>query len=676
MAGRPLSTRGQAYDDAKLQEMAEPLTVRIEKFKAGRKSPVPMWDSDSGGTNGSGFLKEEIQRLEGYLLTQWAGGGYYEITVTDPNSVVMKWTPYWNPSEYPELVPPPMQGVVSPDAPPVNHNPQGSRMPPPFQPFQGPQAGGWPQSYSMPAPPPFGSPNYPNWVNESERREEKAEMKRLREESERRDREAREAAHRADLERERAANNERFARLENTLGSLVGTLKEANAAPKGPSPTELAMQAQLETMREEARRATAAAETARLEREADRREQTLREQMRLQVDEAKRVAEDTSRRLEAMQSQLQQTITTLTTQIANAGNKSDPMLAFMQENARQTAEMVKEMARESRNSIEGLKGFMMNPRDMFAMARESQQGVEAAVERTMRMTDGIIQTQQRVMEHAVQMAPQGNGVIDAVTQGMSNVKEFLERLVITKGKEAQAQAAAQASIAQSQAHAIEVNARAANPAAFMPQPGLNAPPPPEPVAPTPPAAEAPRAPVEPERLWGRTDREWFGPALGDVMNLRRGVAEFIAAGRAMLASGATPEAIEQIPGAHPVDAARGIMVGAAVAQQQRVIVPAMVELLGPGLLDEFLTVLLPEATVEYRDEVIKLLKDPEALAKGADSQEPPEPTEPPEPGDEDGDGEDDDDDEAQPAPPPVIQVAKPGPAPTGPRRNGHAGKRS
>jgi hypothetical protein len=611
--GRPIHAGPKSFDQEKLAAMIEPLAVRVVRMKNHQRMPIPLPDSNSGEPNGNGWTKQEIGELETLLVNHWSGGGLYEISVTDSseNPITMKWQPFWPPQEYPERVPPPLEGARSPDAPPsVPFNPfTGARMP--FVPPTAPQ----PQyhqpiygnPYPMPPPPPVGTANYGAWTAEAEKREKDAELRRLRDEADRREREAREEKHRAELERERAANNDRFSKLEQTLLGMMSAVKEAAATPKGPSPEALGMQAQIIELKEAARKAEERAEAARRDQEADRRENQLREQMRVSTEEARRAYETTQKQIGDMQRDFQTMIANLTTQLTTSSNKSDPLIQLMMENARQNADVMKEIARENRTAMERVQANVMNPRELLALARESQQGVEAAVERTTRLTASVLDMQNRVLETAINTQPQGNGVVDVVRDGMNNAKEFLERFVTSKSREAVAASQAQAEVARAQAHAVEVHARASNPQAFAPPPGLAGPA--EPFTPPPPPSDqaATSQPARVERLWGRTDEEWFGPALEEVMGLRAGVTQFLLAVDQYERTGHAPADVKDIPGAHPADVARGVTMAVTVVQQRGLIVPAMVELLMGGHVPEFVTVLLPNASPKYRDDVVREL---------------------------------------------------------------------
>lgn len=641
--GRPIGLSPRQFDDAKLQAMMEPLTVRIDRLSGGKRTPMGCWPSASGEEGGKGFTKDEIRDLETTLITQWSGGGLYEVSVTDSSepAINMKWQPWWDPRIYPEAIPPNLETALSPDA--MNANvkppPQGVRMPPSFfpqPPFTAPTQAGYP----MPAPPPVGSPHYQAWVGEVDRREEREELRRLRTKVEDRERESREQAHRVDLERERAANNERFRGLETMIANLANSIKEA-AQPKGPSPEVIALQAQLAEQREASRRAEERAEATRREQEADRRETAMKDMIRLQGEQAQRAFEQTQRQIEQMQQQFQTTIANLTTQLASNANKADPLITLMIESAKTSADALKTMASENRQAIEKVQSLVMNPRDLLAIAKESAEGTEKVVERTTRMTDAVLSMQNRVLETAISVQPGGSPVVEAVRDGMTNLKEFAERLVGGKSREAIATVQANAEMAKAQAHVIEVQARMANPGAFVGQPSLSGAAIPQPpvsaefTPPPPPAATStevnaaaqPTKPARVERLWGRTDDEWFGPALGEVIKLRADVGTFITNTIALHSAGKMPERIEDIPGANPAGVAVGVLMATAEAQRRSVNIPAMTELLMQGMLAEFTSVLLPDASPEYKAEVAKFLANPPGT----------EPEEEDDPDDEDGD---------------------------------------
>src|SRR5262249_18018446 len=107
MAGAPIKQPPKTFDDAKLQAMTEPLTVRVERLKNNTRSPIPLPDNADGSPGSTGWSREEIQRIDAWVVREvrGGGGGLFEVSVTDssqPNPIVMKWQPYFNPMDYPE----------------------------------------------------------------------------------------------------------------------------------------------------------------------------------------------------------------------------------------------------------------------------------------------------------------------------------------------------------------------------------------------------------------------------------------------------------------------------------------------------------------------------------------------------------------------------------------------
>lgn len=98
------------FDSQRLQNMSEPLTIRVEKLRGSVRQPIelpPKGDDRTGWQPpGVGWSREEVLQLENFILTQWSGGGYYEFAVTDAKGDVMRWQSVWDPRQYPEKLPP------------------------------------------------------------------------------------------------------------------------------------------------------------------------------------------------------------------------------------------------------------------------------------------------------------------------------------------------------------------------------------------------------------------------------------------------------------------------------------------------------------------------------------------------------------------------------------------
>lgn len=102
--------KDQRFDPVKLQGMHEPLSIRVEKIRGNVRQPIelpPKGNEQQGfSPPGTGWTRDEVLQLENFVLTKWAGGGYYEFTVTDAKNDQMTWQGVWDPRMYPEKIPP------------------------------------------------------------------------------------------------------------------------------------------------------------------------------------------------------------------------------------------------------------------------------------------------------------------------------------------------------------------------------------------------------------------------------------------------------------------------------------------------------------------------------------------------------------------------------------------
>ena len=447
---------------------------------------------------------------------------------------------------------------------------------------------------------------------------------------------------------EQAAQNDRFTKLEQLIAAMATNNKPA-------------VDPAIEQLKEQNRILAMQAENEKREREAERRERELRDQMLRQ-------AEDTRRQIEQL--------TALQTQNSNKG--LDPLILMMQENARQQVEAAREQARQSTAQMTQLQAFMMNPRDIMAMAKESSNGLDQATRSITSTYQDILSMQRQAVEQILQLNNTGGSeTIALVKEGLERASSFAERFIGGKTREAVTAQQTQAQLAQANATAMTAQAAAmqaqaamqANAARQQAQQGQQAPqgqqvpnngapingtPVKPPVNQSPagkPAVDAwstaPVAPLVPEikvqRHLGRTDQEWFGPILPRVEELRTGVERFL-------------DSLKQAPhrltedghvdGIEPEQAADLILQATTIVMQQQIPIPAMTDLLGQGRIADFMDTLLPNAPQPYRDEVAQMVLH--ELQGGGDDE------------DDDDDEDDEDPDEAE-APKPAIAIVKPTP---------------
>lgn len=643
----------RTFDEAKLVSMVEPLTINIVEIIGSAASPIQIPEGEDGQPGGVNWDKDGVRRIEQWLVSQWSGGGMYEITVTDSASPpqVMKWRPFWDKREYPKLVASPQDpNIRIPVAQPATPQQQVSRMafPQGIPSFQ-PQAGfsqGYPQQQQfyqpppLPGPPAVGTPAFTSWQGEVERREREDrarrtedELRQLREEKARTEREALNARHQTELRAAEQANERRFstqdqhlAELRNMIASLTQAIQNGPASKVNP---------EIEALKESNRQLAERHERERQDREAERRDRETRELIKAQqelgqrqFDELRRQHEDTVRRMTEGQ------------------NRHDPLLTMMQEQSRQQAEAMKELARQQSAQLDKIQLFMMNPRDMMLMAKESRGEIGAETDRIARMYSGMIETQQKFTENLLQLQPGGGGALDLVRDGVNGVKEIAERYMGQKAVEARVNTQAQVQVAEAQSRAIVAQAAA--------QSGQPVPVPPPPHVPThlagpqtngttngtkkkgkklPVAVEETaevKAPSTTKRL-GKTDMEWFGPIISEVEILREGVNHFIES------CGVVPPRLNpkgEIDGISPLNAAMGVMQAVQLVMAKQIPIPVMIDLLFQDRFADFVDVLVPDAPQNYRDDLTQILvAQTNALKAGAKGAE-----------DDEGDEDDEDDD--------------------------------
>lgn len=613
---KPLDT----FDQSKLEQMVEPFTVRVERVRNQTRTPIPMPSPGDGGPPGSGFTKDLVMSLETWLVTEWCGGGVLSVTVTDadqPKPTVMRWQFF---SQAPEKVPPPLAGVLpEPTPPPVKHSApaqqQVNYMPPITFPnglppgVPSPTTGtappvpnmpyyGMPYPfYQQPTPPPISpAQQAQNYTAELQNRIN--EMQRMITE---RDYEAKRQAH-------ESANNERMRRLEDTLANFGKVLETSATRPTTPTPNaELeALKLQLaaaERAREEDRRR---AEEERREREAKERDRELREEMR-------REREASEKRFEAMMAQMNAT--------ANKG--PDPMFTFMLEQMRMQSETQKEIARSSAQSLAEMKSFMLNPRELAAITRETTSGVDQVTQQIARSYAGVLDVQSRVMDNmAQQLGGGGKSGLDLVDGAMERLTALAESWTKGKSMEERYKAQAAAEVETARARAIEAQAnvvRAQYTAAGAPPAGLAGatPPPTEPTRPKQPEAKV--IPIQQGQRGGRTEEEWFGVIFSEVGRLRESAA------RAIESISAKPPRLNAdgtLDGATPQQAAMYIIQAADFVKSKGIPIPALVELYDQQRWADFVDLVFADSVPQgYKDQVIQALVMPPSTSMGDDDED-------------------------------------------------------
>src|SRR6185295_16432778 len=114
------------------------------------RSNVPLPSRD-GLPPGAGWDISSVLDVERYIVLEVAGGGSYEISVTDAKAESMTWVTFWDPRQYPSKIPTTLADSMPQPMPQQPQQPQ--QVMAPFAPMQP----GWPPSAAQmyaPAPQP------------------------------------------------------------------------------------------------------------------------------------------------------------------------------------------------------------------------------------------------------------------------------------------------------------------------------------------------------------------------------------------------------------------------------------------------------------------------------------------------------------------------------------------
>ncbi len=390
---------------------------------------------------------------------------------------------------------------------------------------------------------------------------------------------------------------------------------QAQQAQSQTNPQMAAMEAQIKALADQNAKLVEQGQRDRDRADADRRERELVARLDKQESEIKA-------KLEA---------------IATKPTGPDPMMVML-------IDVMKSSQQQSQIALERSQQNILKPSEIIAMTRESNNGVDE-MKRTMTglFTD-VIQMQRQVTEQAMNMQPQGDsGTVRLIEGGIVALKEGFEKygsgkaaVEMSQHKAVAAQANANAEVmraqqvqmqlmAQREAAALQAQAQAQLLAAeqakgalegvviseqHVPGNGTNgaAPSAAEPgavvAAATKPVIEVVDATGQPLR-YGKTDLQWFGPAMSKVNELRAGVAKYIKNINA--AKPKLDPKTHQPLGVQPEQAARAIMTAADQIVAMKVEVPAFQGLYLEGRMDEFMEILLPDVIYQYRSDVAGMI---------------------------------------------------------------------
>lgn len=634
------------FDQAKFQQMIEPFTVRVERIEGNRKEPIGLPTKDGYAVGGPGWTSDEVMALEQWIVKDWSGGGTYLFQITDSNNPAqtMEWTAVFN---YPKRVPPQLVDTAQPIPQPIPQQPSfgggAPWPPPPPQPWQ---------QYGMPpAPPP---PPQPTWANPygfnpyggypnpygfppqfpppaATAVKPKDELDALKLENEKLRLAQQEERHQTQMRQQ----EEQHRREMEAIRAEMRNIATATTAKPAESEELRTLRLQMEREREERQRVEREASEARhrAELEAIKAQITAKPAvdpelaaMRAKMEADERRREDDRRHEEARRQQERDTqrLQDELRAMREAPKGPDPTMMMIveqmkqnneaaKEAARINAERDREIARANADALRELKTQMVHPAEMFRMVRDASSGQDQIITSTVSTLNSVFNTAQQWMNSVMQqMGGQGESPVYRLLEGgMQQVETMAKRWMETRTQRDVAQANAQREHAKAAAEQAKAFSAAHMPAwqppppvagaaAGTPQPqaqprngngnGLN-------------GADAKPAPKGKMRNGGKTDEEWFGPALPDVEALRQVALQYQENALAKrLGPNGHPE------GLGPDQAAMFIVQAAHTIAEQKIDgVLAFDKLYAQEMYPALVDVLLPDLMQGYRDDVVKFI---------------------------------------------------------------------
>lgn len=627
------------YDDARLDELAPPLQVNIEKVVAGRSTPVEVPVKPGESEMGAGWTSADVRELRSFIPRKWSGSGNYIVTVTDANKKKLRWSWYFSPSEYPTLPSPDASqaiegagGVISPAAAqaqaaaaaqaavpmsiPTGPTASPMMIAPPHDPYMGwlgssapnphtqrasgvpgaymqtPQSArpvaqyGGPTMFGQPLPQvtPIASPSVTSEVQKE--REERLKLE-------------------AQIERGRLEQtyNERFGTINSEVRSLAGSLQHLMSAVEKlatrpateETPAERAMKERL----------------AQLEKERS-------------DDKIAQLIASQNAQMTQLITQMQANVDKQIAAIAAKPSGPDPQMTMMLEFFKMNATQQQQAMTLQLEAIKSQAASQPNTFQIIELMKSSQSGVEQQAQAFSKAWELMMTGVETILQN------QGPGVhpaLEMLGQGVQAAAQIGQQYVQMRENVGQQQAQATAMQAQSQAQLAQAIAVQRQPAALA---GPQVAPP---VQPTPPAAAPAEATssnedkpddddddddddaddddeassavvapavVSPEVTADRKkrDQQNFGVALSSVERLRKGVRD----GKldAAKAAFAIVQGVDQVAKAKAVVPAFGLWI--------------------EGRIAELVDLMLPDAKPSFREEVVGAILHMAQQARAAANQ--------------------------------------------------------
>jgi hypothetical protein len=623
-----------------LMKMQEPLTVHVMRLRGALKEPIPLLTREGQSVGGVGWTKEDVRTIEREVVDV-SGGGVYEVQVIDSTQGTSPLS-----TRFTFILEPSLYAIKAPTTVPVMPgygggvglgNPYGA---------QPPSAVPW-QQRAQQAQPFNGGFGNRTPINNNMDAAGVAQMTQYQNEVHRRDLALLEERHRHERE------------LATLQQQQAQTQAAAQAAATRRDPLVDQQLAEARRAAEETKQQMAqmqAEQRAKEERDAAERRAEDRERARdAQATADRKAADDRFAAIIAQMNTQNTQNQQMMQQFMARPSGPDPMITLLIEQQRATADASKETARlkseearalatatveaariqseSQQRLITTVQAMMapnqMSPMDAARIVKEAATGSDQLVTNAMRTANDMLEMNRTFTANMLAMAPQGEGTAGRVIGAIEDVAKTWSQ------NQAQAQAAQAAAmreqyktqqmamggwqpppqVAPTGAAAPSAEAGAAP---SGPLNGAQAAPvaAPAPQEAQPSAVDAAMAPGSVVRN-GKTDAEWFGPALGDVLRLREGATKYLVAVAAAEATldqpSGEPITVVHDSGEHagkpiglsPLGAARYLVMAAAQIEAKNVPVEAFNYFYKQQMYHALVGVLIPDAPQPYRDDVLR-----------------------------------------------------------------------
>lgn len=658
-------------DVAALQNLSEPLTVRVERVNGVVREPISLPDAPNADytidnppevtTVAVGWNVDQVRSLESWILG-WTGGGNYAVSVTDSNNQVLEWAfnystrdhkPRPSPSantqvmqQQPQGIQPPPSAIAhavsqgipvqmaqQPQQPmiqvPMSMMPsdqQHGGLPPasaygqqfPQQPYVAQQV---PMYFQTPLAQRLPSNATPDqrleYENRALRDTAAAATSALAQQQAQAVAQAQEVRYREELRLRDAQHDKEMQILRDQIAAMSRP-RETDVRSEIAAALAAALTPLIEQLKpKDDDKFQRALDESNRRHEADLR--VLRDEQARKDAEAARERDrlETQRREDQIRAEMRENSLRLEKLVEQFAAQSknhgpDPTLQLMQQVMTMQADTAKQVAQQQTLSTQQLAQFMMPPSQMVAMLKEASGSSEGMLRGLADSYGNVMAMMQAAMTTIVQMQPAGgNPIVDAVQGIAQKAGELGDKWLATQQAGVVQGAKTQQTAIQAQRDVMMAQAAAQQPVIVQaqPAPAAQLAPPPVIAQPAPiVAANANKTGADGMPLAIKRHGHTDEEWFGPALPEVQNLRLGAAAFiESMDIKPIRRDAKGQIVGLTPAQTARYLTAAAATIIQQKADILAFTKLFMQDLHADLMDILLPDIQQEYRDLCVKFL---------------------------------------------------------------------